>query len=110
MLIMLGLFSVMFLIVVDAFSKWLKVVKVSSATFSITVEKLHSIFATHGIPRILVTDNGLQFISSEFQAFMKNNGIKHIYSAPYHPATNGLAERSVQTLGKHEMPATWFDG
>ena len=91
----------MFLIVMDTFSKWLKVVKVSSATSSITIEKLRSIFATHGIPRILVTDNGLPLISSEFQAFMKNNGIKHIYSAPYHPATNGLVEWSVQTFKEH---------
>ena len=83
------------------FPKWLEVVKVSSATSGTTIEKLCSIFATHGIPRILDTDNIPQFVSSEFQAFMKNNGITHIYSAPYHPATNGLAEQSIQTFKEH---------
>ena len=85
----------------DTFSKWLEVVKVTSATSGTTIEKLRSIFATHGIPRILVTDNRPQFLSSEFQAFMKNNGIKHIYSAPYYPATYGLAEWSIQTFKEH---------
>ena len=51
-----------------------------------------------GLPQILVTDNGSQFTSSEFSQFTKNNGIKHITSSPYHPATNGLAERTVQTF------------
>ena len=43
-----------------------------------------------------MTDNGTQFVSEEFEQFLKNNEIRHILSAPYHPATNGLAERAVQ--------------
>ena len=63
-----------------------------------TIKKLRSIFAIHGLPHKLVTDNGPAFISSEFKTFMDYNGIVHIRSAPYHPSTNGLAERAVQTL------------
>ena len=85
----------MLLIVVDAYSKWLEVKPVSSATSSVTIEQLRTIFSTHGLPEVLVTDNGTSFISVEFQEFMKNNGVK---SAPYHPASNGLAERAVQTF------------
>ncbi|XP_062507167.1 uncharacterized protein LOC134183568 [Corticium candelabrum] len=48
-----------------------------------------------GIPETLVTDNGSQFTSEVFQSFMKGNGRRHINGAPYHPATNGLAEPSV---------------
>lgn len=55
----------------------------------------------HGLPRTFMTDNGSQFTSAEFQAFMKSNGIKHICSSPYHPATNGLAERAVQSFKEH---------
>ena len=46
----------------------------------------------------MVEDNDTCFTSDEFNVFMRNNGTKHIKSAPYHPFTNGLAERAVQTL------------
>ena len=45
-----------------------------------------------------MSDNGPQFVSAEFEKFMKENGVKHFRSAPYHPSTNGLAERFVQSL------------
>ena len=45
-----------------------------------------------------MTDNGPCFVSEEFEIFLAKNGVKHITTAPYHPATNGLAERAVQTV------------
>ena len=54
-----------------------------------TVVELRHIFATHGLPQQLVSDNGHQFVSEQFAEL---NGIKHFRSALYHPATNGLAE------------------
>ena len=44
------------------------------------------------------TDNASYFTSQEFQDFTKLNGIRHVTSAPYHPASNVLAERAVQTV------------
>ena len=88
----------MFLVVVDAHSKWPEVVPVSSTTSSSTIEVLRDLFARLGIPEQIVSDNGAQFVSEEFQAFVGSNGIRHITSAPHHPATNGLAERAVQTF------------
>ena len=88
----------MFLVVVDAHSKWMEVSIVNSTTTAITTQKLRSMFATHGLPRTVVSDNGSVFTSSEFEDFLQKNGIRHIRTAPYHPASNGLAERAVQTL------------
>ena len=88
----------MFLIVIDAYSKWLEVHCMKSTTSNATIKKLRDIFATHGLPATLVSDNGSNFTSSEFEEFMKRNGIKHIKVAPYHPASNGLAERAVQVF------------
>ncbi|XP_019859677.1 PREDICTED: uncharacterized protein K02A2.6-like [Amphimedon queenslandica] len=87
-----------FLIVVDAHSKWIDVQQVSSTSAEATIEALRFLFATHGVPEQLVSDNGSGFRSSEFQMFTSQNGIKHIFTSPYHPASNGLAERAVQTF------------
>ncbi len=90
----------MFLIAVDAHSKWPEVVPMKSTTSEKTVSLLRTIFSRNGLPEQICKDNGQQFVSDEFQKFMKLNGVRHITSAPYHPATNGLAERFVQTFKK----------
>jgi len=97
-----------FLIAVDAYSKWPEVIEMSSTTAAQTITMLRQIFATHGIPEQLVSDNGPQFTSSEFAEFCKSNGVKHIRVSPYHPASNGLAERMVQTF-KQSMKKTAKD-
>ena len=88
----------LFLVVVDAYSKWLEVIPVSSTSSSITIEKLRQLFACHGLPKRLVSDNGTAFTSQEFTNFLQQNGISHSKSPPFHPASNGLAERAVQTF------------
>ena len=42
-------------------------------------------------------DNGPQFVSEELESFLRRNGVRHIHTSPYHPASNGAAERLVQT-------------
>ena len=88
----------MVLVVVDSHSKWIEAHVVNSATSQATIETLQLVFATHGLPETIVSDNGTAFTSGEFATFTRSNGIKHLTSAPYHPASNGLAERAVQTL------------
>ena len=72
------------------------------------MELLREVFSRHGLPEHLHSDNGRQFTSEVFQNFMKANNIKHTFSAPYHPATNGQAERFVQTF-KQAMKAAKGD-
>ncbi|KAK3089020.1 hypothetical protein FSP39_000173 [Pinctada imbricata] len=88
----------MFMIVVDAHSKWMEVCVMKTITSENTIAKLQQIFSTHGIPDTIVSDNGPSFTSREFKQFLQRNGIKQINSAPYHPASNGLAEKAVQTF------------
>ena len=95
----------MYLITVDAHSKWLDVQVMSSITTAKTIEKLRTLFTNHGLPNKIVTDNGPSFISEEFKVFMERNGIKHVTSALYHPSSNRLAERAVQIVkqGLHQV-------
>ena len=88
----------MYMVVVDAHSKWLEVFPMSTTTTEKTLEVLRNLFASYGLPEQLVSDNGPQFTSHEFELCMKANGIKHIKTSPYHPASNGEAERFVQTF------------
>ena len=88
------------MLVVDAYSKFPEVVKMTSTTSTATINVLRDIFSRYGLPEIMVSDNGPQFISSEFQQFCPNNGVMHRTSAAYKPSTNGQAEQEVQILNK----------
>ena len=89
-----------FFVVVDVHSKWSEVLVMNSTTSQSTIEALRTLFGHYGLPKQLVSDNGSQFISSEFVHFLRSNGVKHIRSAPYHPLSNGQGERFVQTMKK----------
>lgn len=87
-----------FLIMVDAYSKWVEDIPTKSTNAETTIKLMREVFARFGLPFTLVTDNGTQFRSVDFKFFLDSNGITHKFSAPYHPATNGQAERYVQTI------------
>ena len=87
-----------YLVVVDAYSKFPEVVKMSTTSAKATVTTLRDIFSRHGLPEIIVSDNGPQFTATEFEHFCTSNGILHRTSAVYKPSTNGQAERVVQIL------------
>ena len=90
----------MILVVVDSHTKWVEAYPTDSATSSKVIELSRTLFAQFGIPEVVVTDNGPCFVSQEFETFLVKNGVKHITSAPYHPSSNGLAERAVQLVKK----------
>ena len=80
-----------------------------STTSQTTIETLRILFSRYGLPEQVIPDNGPQFTSDEFAQFMQGNGIKHILCASYHPASNGLAEKFMQTF-KRAMKAGDKDG
>ncbi len=86
----------MYLIVIDDHSKWLEVIPMGVCSAATTIQVLHILFAQFGLPESIVSDNGPQFIAKEFEHFCKSNGIEQIRVAPYHPSSNGLAERAVR--------------
>lgn len=92
-------------VLVDAFTKWPEIHICPNMNSDTTIQKCREIFSQFGIPNVFVSDHGRQFDSKEFQQILKNNGILHKQGAPYHPATNGQAERYVQTI-KNKLMAS----
>lgn len=88
----------LYLIITDSFTRWLDVAIVPSTSTGPTVKYLRKLFAEFGIPDTIVSDNGTAFTSQEFSRFCRINGIQHYRVAPYMAASNGLAERNVQTV------------
>ncbi|KAJ8716473.1 hypothetical protein PYW07_003100 [Mythimna separata] len=91
----------MFLIIVDAYSKWVECYDMSSTYNSkAVINKMYDLMSRFGIPHTLVSDNGTSFTSGEFNDFCKRNGIQHVLSPVYHPASNGQAESFVKIVKK----------
>lgn len=95
------LYNKMYLVIVDAYSKWPEAVVMSNITAQKTIQFFKSIFIRYGYPLHLVTDNGPTWTSSEFKNFCKLVGIKQSFTPTYYPATNGLAERFVESFKTH---------
>lgn len=87
-----------YLLVVDYYSRYVEVANLSLTSSADITTHLKSIFARHGIPETLISDNGPQFSSSTFSDFATSYGFKHVTSSPKHPRSNGEAERAVQTV------------
>lgn len=93
------LFNHQWLVLVDAHSKWPEVIPFTGPpTSSTLIDALRTIFARFGLCEEIVSDNGPQFTSQQFQTFCANSGIRHRLTAPYQPATNGEAERFVRSF------------
>ncbi|KAJ1519211.1 hypothetical protein ONE63_011183 [Megalurothrips usitatus] len=87
--------NVSYLIVCDAYSKWVDIILMSSTNAPLVIEKLMSIFSIFGLPKILVSDNGQPFDSDLYANFCTQFDIKIVHSPPYSPESNGQAERCV---------------
>lgn len=88
----------MLLVVVDSHSKWIEAIPLAHATSRNTVDALRTLFSRFGLPHTVVSDNGTPFTGWEFKEFLQQNGVVHVRAPPYHPQSNGLAERAVRTI------------
>uniref|UniRef100_A0A914WSH7 RNA-directed DNA polymerase n=1 Tax=Plectus sambesii TaxID=2011161 RepID=A0A914WSH7_9BILA len=108
-----GLFlGSMWFIAIDAHSKWPEVyeMKLQKTHAADVIVALSDMFSHWGICEDIVSDNGHQFISDEFKRFCFDNGIKNTLTPPYHPQSNGQAERFVQTFKNALLKAQAEEG
>ena len=89
--------GVIYMVVVDYYSRYIELCKLARITTSDIVRELKCIFARFGIPEIFQSDNGPQFASAEFAKFAKEFDFVHSTSSPHFPQSNGEVERAVQT-------------
>uniref|UniRef100_A0A8C9WWT4 Integrase catalytic domain-containing protein n=1 Tax=Sander lucioperca TaxID=283035 RepID=A0A8C9WWT4_SANLU len=83
---------------VDYFSRFFEVAKLTHTTSEAVIEHCKSIFAHHGIPDVVRSDNGPQFASEHFRKFAQKWSFSHVTSSPHFPQSNGEAERAVRTI------------
>ena len=88
------------LVVIDSYSRFPEVELMKTTTATATIKRLERIFATHGLPEKVTSDNGPPFQSAEFKAYMENNGILHHKITPLWPLANGEAEAFMKPLQK----------
>ncbi|XP_014668316.1 PREDICTED: uncharacterized protein K02A2.6-like [Priapulus caudatus] len=89
-----------YLIVVDYYSSFPIVRKLSTVTSAGVIQSLRGILAEYGIPETIISDNRPQYSSSEFAKFAEEYGFKHVTSSPNYPQANGKAERYVGVIKK----------
>ena len=87
-----------YVIIVDYFSRYPEVLKLTSTTSSAVIAALQVVFSRYGIPEVVRSDNGPQYASQEFAQFAQSYGFQHICSSPKFPQSNGQVERTVQTV------------
>ena len=71
-----------------------------SRTQTIINALMHNWISLYGVPETITSDRGSQFLSQEWKDLLKFLGIRHIHTTAYHPQSNGLAWRTLQTIKK----------
>ena len=86
---------------IDYYSSYPEACILNEITSREVITALTNIFARFGYPEELVSDNGKQFISAEFEMYLKSCGIQHIHVSLYYVRSNGKLERFHRYLKKN---------
>lgn len=100
-LLHLDLFSVekqLVLTIVDSFSKYGQAYPITDKNYQTICNAFTKYITHHGIPRRIITDNGLEFTNKIFKEFLKLHGIKHHETSVENSKSNGIVERFHSTL------------
>ena len=89
-----------YLVVVDYYSRYIELLHLPDMTSKTLVYKFKSVFARHGVPYCVRTDNARSFKSEEFARFTVENDVEHEFSSPHFPQSNGAAEAAVKIAKK----------
>ncbi|MGH0128263.1 UNVERIFIED_CONTAM: hypothetical protein FKN15_034099 [Acipenser sinensis] len=95
-----------YLLVIDYFSNYPEMALLSSTSANCVITHIKSIFARHGIPQVVVSDNGPSYNCKEFKQFAEHYDFQHITSSPLHAQSNGKAEKGVHILKQLLRKAT----
>ena len=87
-----------YLLIVDYYSRFIEIARLSRTTAEEVILHTKSIFARHGVPEVVISDNGPQYSSEAFARFAHQFEFEHITSSPLYPQSNGEAERAVKTV------------
>lgn len=93
-----------FLILADYYSRFFEVAKLEKLTSDCVITHMKSIFARHGVPEVVRSDNGTQFsqsVSSPYRKFAADYGFSIVTSSPRYPQSNGFIESEVKNFKKH---------
>eukprot|EP00833_Pecoramyces_ruminatium_P001282 jgi/Orpsp1_1/1175314/evm.model.c7180000053383.2 len=89
------------LVLVDYLTKWVEAEPTKTIESDDVISFLINVFSRHGIPEVLITDNGPQFYSDKTKAFLDLYGIYVKFVAVYHPESNGMVENRNKEIGKY---------
>ena len=87
-----------YLLVIDYFSRFIEIGRLSTATSNDVITHMKSIFARHGVPESLTSDNGPQYTANMYKTFTNQYGFTYLTSSPRYPQGNDAAERAVRTV------------
>ena len=85
-----------YIVLVDYYSDYIEVSPLTDTTSSTIIKFLKVQFSQHGIPDVLVSNNGPQYISNEFVQFANEWEFRHVSSCPHHQKANGKAESAIK--------------